>query len=95
MAIYFSEPALGDLDELWRYLARRSPEDATAFTERLEDTFKLLADFPQLGRERSDLRPGVRAYVYRRYVILYREFGDGVLVEAVIRGERDIGGMFE
>lgn len=94
MAVHFSEPALEDLDDIWRAFARRSLEDATAFITRLEDVFGLLEDFPRLGRERSDLRPGIRAYVYRRYVVLYRELEDGVLVEAVIRGDRDIGGMF-
>ena len=94
MAIRFTESALVDLDDIWRYFAQRSKADATRFMGQLDDVFKLLADFPQAGRERNDLRPGIRMYVHRRYVILYRESKGNVLVEAVIRGERDISGMF-
>lgn len=94
MAIQFSELALEDLDDIWRYLAQRSPEDATRFITRLEDVFSLLDDFPQIGRERNDLRLGVRSYIFQRYVVLYRQVEGDVLVEAIIRGDRDIEGMF-
>lgn len=94
MAIQFSEPALEDLDDIWRYLAQRSLEDATRFITRFEEVFSLLNDFPQIGRERNDLRSGIRSYVFQRYVVLYRQVDEDVLVEAIIRGDRDIEGMF-
>ena len=94
MAVQFTEAALTDLDAIWRYYARRDDADAARFMARLDEIFGMLADFPQAGRERADLRPGIRVYTFRRYVILYSELAEGVLVEAVIRGERDIEGMF-
>ena len=94
MAIQFSEPALEDLDGIWRYLAQQSSENATHFITRFEEVFSLLDDFPQIGRERNDLRLGIRSYVYQRYVVLYRQVEEDVLIEAIIRGDRDIEGMF-
>lgn len=94
MAVQFSEPALEDLDDIWRYLAQRGSENVTRFITRLDDVFSLLDDFPQIGRERNDLRSGIRSYVYQRYVVLYRQVEEDVLIEAIIRGDRDIEGMF-
>lgn len=94
MAIQFTESALTDLDAIWRYYARRDVADATRIAAQLDKVFGMLEAFPQAGRERADLRRDIRMYVFRRYVILYSESVEGILVEAVIRGERDIEGIF-
>jgi toxin ParE1/3/4 len=61
----------------------------------LKQTLQLLAEQPLLGQLRDDLRPNLRAFSARRYVILYypREFG--IEVVTILHGARDIEGMFE
>jgi plasmid stabilization system protein ParE len=94
--VYYTEPALLDLDAILDFIAQRSDmETATAFINALSKTFHLLAEMPQMGRARNDLQQGLRMFVYRRYVILYSELETGVLIERVAPPYRSVEGMFE
>jgi toxin ParE1/3/4 len=50
----------------------------------------LIARYPQLGRKRDELRPGLRSYPAENYLILYRIEGPDVLIVHVLHGRRDI-----
>jgi len=52
--------------------------------------FHLLATYPRIGRERSDLRPGLRSFPVDAYVIFYRIEGEDVFILHVLDGRRDI-----
>ena len=66
--------ATADLDEIWTYIARReSVEAAERFVSYLTSKFSLLARNPGLGRDRSDLRPGLRTFPVGNYRIYYRQ----------------------
>ncbi len=85
--------AEADLDDIWCYIARKSGslEIADRFTEFLSDRFYLLANHPYIGRRRDEeLRPGLRSFPVRDYVILYRIEDEDVLILRVLRGSRDI-----
>jgi toxin ParE1/3/4 len=85
--------AEADLDDIWCYIARKSGslEIADRFTEFLSDRFYLLANHPYIGRRRDEeLRPGLRSFPVRDYVILYRIKDEDILILRVLRGSRDI-----
>ena len=85
--------AEADLDDIWCYIARKSGslEIADRFTEFLSDRFYLLANHPYIGRRRDEeLRPGLRSFPVRDYVILYRIEDEDILILRVLRGSRDI-----
>jgi toxin ParE1/3/4 len=85
--------AEADLDDIWCYIARKSGslEIADRFTEFLSDRFYLLANHPYIGRRRDEeLRPGLRSFPVRDYVILYRIEKDDVLILRILHGSRDI-----
>ena len=91
MAHRLSPEAAGDLDDVWFYVARNSSvEVADRFVDSLTTRFLLLASYPRAGRERDDLRPGVRAFPVGEYVVLYRAEGNDVLIARVVRGSRDL-----
>lgn len=95
MEVYYSESALVDLDEIERRLAAYSVDAAVRFFTELDDSFKLLAELPLLGKARDELQPGIRSFIYRgNYTILYSRLDEGVLIERVVAPRRDIGGMF-
>lgn len=91
----YSEPALFDLDDIWVYIAKGSRSNAERFTNELVETCRLLAAQPGMGRKRDDLKPGLRMFTHRRYVILYTEVEDGVFIERVLSGYPDIEGLFK
>jgi toxin ParE1/3/4 len=85
-----------DLDEIWLYVARESGsiEIATRLIDAITERFWLLAQHPQIGRQRDhDLRPGLRSFPVGEYVILYRSDAEDVLVLHVMRGSRDIAAL--
>jgi plasmid stabilization system protein ParE len=57
----YSELAIFDLDDIWTYAAKRSIEHADRLTNNLKEAIKLLADFPEMGRERNEWQEGLRA----------------------------------
>jgi toxin ParE1/3/4 len=72
--------ATADLDELWTYIATvGSVEAAERFVSYLTSKFLLLARNPGLGRNRSDLRPGLRSFPVGNYRIYYRRQARGVV----------------
>jgi toxin ParE1/3/4 len=89
--------AEADLDDIWCYIARKSGslEIADRFTELLSDRFYLLANHPYIGRRRDEeLRPGLRSFPVRDYIILYRIEEDVVLILRVLHGSRGIKALF-
>jgi toxin ParE1/3/4 len=85
--------AEADLDDIWCYIARKSGslEIADRFAEFLSDRFYLLVNHPYIGRRRDEeLRPGLRSFPVRDYIILYRIEDEDVLILRVLRGSRDI-----
>jgi toxin ParE1/3/4 len=95
VAIQFTLPALIDLDEIESWYSQNYPKGLRTFRTGLDETFQTLDLFPQMGRARDDLRVGIRQINYRQYLIFYREFEEGVLVEAIVNGHRNIDDLFE
>ena len=59
--IEFSPEALGDLIDLYDYIALRDgAERAIGCIDRIEDCCRSLSVFPDRGIRRDDLRPGLR-----------------------------------
>ena len=52
--------AESDLDEIWLYIAQDNPHNADRFLDRLQERCWALADFPQMGTSRDDLKAGLR-----------------------------------
>lgn len=80
-----------DLDEIWFTIATDSVERADKFVDALTKRFVTLSRSPRAGRVRSELLPSLRSFSFRSYVIFYSITGEGVLIERVLHGARDIG----
>jgi toxin ParE1/3/4 len=90
-----SARARDELDRIWLYIAREngSVEVASRVTDRVTQQFWLLNRYPNIGRRRDDLRPGLRSFVAGDYVIIYRVEKDTVVILHILHGSRDIGGL--
>jgi toxin ParE1/3/4 len=58
-----TDAAQANLDEAWSYLARRSLKAADALIDRFLQKALVHAEFPESGRPREDLGPGLRNFV--------------------------------
>ncbi len=80
--IVFSDPAIEDLENIVRFIARDNPPVAVHFGAKLIESVRNLAMFPRLGRvipEQSD--ENVREIVFKSYRVFYRVNDDAQVVE--------------
>jgi toxin ParE1/3/4 len=93
MAHRLAPEAETDLHSTWHYVATESNSDiADRLIDAITSRILLVARYPHLGRRRdADLRPGLRTFVAKALVLVYRVLDDGdVLVLRVLRGSRDL-----
>ena len=93
-AVYYTEPALFDLDRIYQRYSQYNQAQADNFAQGLSDTFDLIAMFPLMGRARDDLLPGLRLHSYRRHVIFYTQVEDGILIERVAQPRQNYEDFF-
>jgi toxin ParE1/3/4 len=72
-----------DLIHIWAYIARRNISAADRLLDLLDEKSQALARNPQMGVARKDIAPDLRHFPVGRYLILYRDLGDGDGVEVV------------
>jgi toxin ParE1/3/4 len=60
----------------------------------LRERCAFLAENPYIGRERPELRAGLRSFPVQNYVIFYHIVDDAVEVITVVHGSRDLDAMF-
>lgn len=82
--------AENDLDEIWWHIAQDSLHNADRFLDRIEERCWALADFPQMGASRDELKAGLRSHPVGNYLIFYFPLEDGVDIIRVIHGSRGI-----
>jgi toxin ParE1/3/4 len=79
-----------DLSEIWDYIAEDNEAAAGTTLRKLDAACALLANHSKMGRDRSDLVPGVRSFPVGNYLIFYRETGQGLEVIRVLHGARNL-----
>jgi toxin ParE1/3/4 len=95
-SIEFSPEALGDLIDLYDYIAfRDGAERAIGYIDRIEDCCRSLSVFPDRGSRRDDLRPGLRVLGFeRRAVVAFQITANAVTILRVLYGGRDLETAF-
>jgi toxin ParE1/3/4 len=101
MPKYILDPCVEDeLWGIWYFIAQDNPDAATRVIEAAYETFKTLAANPGLGKLRRFRSPRLRDVCSRRitgfenYLIFYRCVADGIQVNHVYHGARDIEALF-
>ena len=88
-----------DIEEIWAFIARDSPEEAAQFIRTLEDQIDSLENFPErcpLIPENDLLATRYRHLLYGNYRTIFRVAGKTVFVLRVVHGARLLSAaMFE
>lgn len=92
--LIWSEPALQDVQRLYRFLAPKSPDAARRAVKALRQGVSILRQQPSLGRTIDDMPEEFREWLIdfgdSGYVLRYRLMSDAVVVLAV-RHQREVG----
>jgi len=94
-AIHRSSQAQLDVAEIALRIAEDNPNAADRWLDQVDEKFRLLAQMPEMGRQRFDLAPNLRSLPVGDYVIFYRPVEDGIQVIRFLHGARDIPALFD
>lgn len=84
-----------DLSAIADYLADNSSlASAEDFLSKIDATFQRIAQFPQIGRKRDELYPGLRSLPCKQYLIFYRLLNDDIEIFRVVSGYQDLTALF-
>ena len=86
--VFYLPGASLDLLEIHDYIAQDNPAAATRQVQAIAHGCQTLADMPGIGRERSDIRSGMRMWPVGAYLVLHRKVPGGVEVVRVVHGAR-------
>jgi toxin ParE1/3/4 len=89
--VSFRPHARRDLIELYNFIADEAGEEvAAAYIGRIEAACLALQTFPERGRRRDDIRPGLRTIGFeRRALIAFQVMEREVVVVRILYGGRD------
>ena len=89
--VRYSASAESDLLEAWLYLAEDSVTAADRMLDQIETEASRLLNQPSMGRERSELSPGMRSWpTSTPYILFYFPDEQGIIVARVLHHARDI-----
>lgn len=89
-----TEQADNDIDEVVGYIAVRNVAAAIELDQAIYDVFEMLADYPEAGRERNELKADLRSFPCSSYMIFYRLWAGDVMILRVIHAARDLEEIF-
>lgn len=86
-----SEEADSDLQEIYDYTVRKfGAGQAVKYLQELEELLYTLCSHPKAGRERNEIRKGLRSSSYVSHVVFYRIVENRIRVVRVLHASRDI-----
>ncbi len=80
--------AAEDLEVIGDFIAANGPARAVSFIDEMLSLCSRISERSQAFQRRDDLAQGLRQAVHGRYLILFSEASDGVVVERVLHGAR-------
>jgi toxin ParE1/3/4 len=96
MPVFFERPqAQADVDEIWLFIAQDDLARADSFVGLITERYRLLAENPLMGRDRSQLAVGLRSFPVGNYIIFYMPLPNGIEVVRVLSGARDFDALFD
>jgi toxin ParE1/3/4 len=92
-AVVFAPEAVEQLANLYSYIAERAtPGIAEGYTSAIVDFCEGLSNFPHRGRQRDDIRPGLRTTNYKGHAVIAFAVDDAnmrVVIGGVFYGGQD------
>jgi toxin ParE1/3/4 len=83
--------AQADLSEIWRHGATTwGVEQADRYVDGLFAIFDLLADLPELARDRTEFLPPVRIHSSGAHLVIYRLEGQGVQIIRILHARQNL-----
>lgn len=80
-----------DLSGIWLHGASVwGVEQAERYADGLFAVFDLLAEFPEMARERGEFKPPVRVHPSGSHLVLYRQDGQGIEIIRILHAHQNL-----
>jgi toxin ParE1/3/4 len=89
MKVYYTETALGEIDEILSYIAKENPLAAEEVAAVLLATVRRLSDYPRLAIETDDPSVRVAPMLPYRYLIFYSIDREVLIIRNVRHSARE------
>jgi toxin ParE1/3/4 len=89
-----SRQAEQDLEDIWTYLAQKDELASDIFLARVLNKFPMLAQSPEMGQDRNDLRADLRSFPVKPYIIFYQKTETEIEINRILHQSRDIENIF-
>ena len=89
-----SQLAEQDLEDIWVYLAQNNQIAADQQIAKILGRLPMLAQFPDIGKIRDDLRDKLRSFLVKPYIVFYIKLDGGIEVVRILHHSRDIDIQF-
>jgi len=84
-------PADKDLEDIFSYTDEEyGLNQAIKYLTELEDVFEQLVENPELGRERNEIKKGLRSFPKGSHVVFYRILVKHIRIVRILHGSRDL-----
>jgi toxin ParE1/3/4 len=91
LSYILSIEADNDLNEIYDFTTEKfGTAQAIEYLTGLEVVFESLCSNPKLGRQRNEVRTGLRSISYESHVVFYRDMKEHIRIIRVLHGSRDI-----
>jgi len=84
-----SAKAEGDLQAILQELEQANPSVADRYANEFSKKSHALAKFPELGRRRPEIAPGLHSTLVHPYIMFYRIQGDEVQILRILHERQD------
>ncbi len=89
-----AQSAARDLSVIVDYFVVENIEAGERLLKIFNQKCQQLVNFPNIGREYNNLRPGLRGLTLNGHIILYQTIDDGIEIVRVVNGKRDLKALF-
>ena len=90
MNLLLSRCAKEDLLEIWEYIAVHDEMAADRYVDNLRHRAMELLDYPELGRARDEIQPGIRSLLSRNHLLFYRIQPNEIQILRTLHGSMDL-----
>lgn len=90
-----SAAAAKDINDIYDYtIDRFGEQQAVKYLTGLDERLAFLAEYPDTGRTRDEVRKGLMSLVYQKHVVFYRVMQYGIRIVRVLHGSMDVPKQF-
>ncbi len=90
----FTDLAIQDLESICDAIAVNNPDAGSDLFDRIREQCLRVAKFPLSGKKYDRLKPSLRGFIVKSYIIFYSIEGENITVVRVISGYRDLDSIF-